>query len=246
MHETMTYPRTISIKLCIHSHPCIQKMFSWRMENSCLLGMPSTEPTRVCLSRRCCRMIYGTAVTQVLWIIATKASRPNQQSLHSSYIKKCLAVIVSEDVSFLKDFSWTSYSSISMDKWPKIIMASTPTNLSIRAYDISIVPLDGPLQLIAQSERPIQGSYRTALSNDNTGVIVVTSDINMHSLLLGNLYRSNPQYCGLNDTEYMKLAVETSWNHTERFIRRMLEELQLQLDGKCNSIVPVSKQRQHN
>ena len=160
--------------------------------------------------------------------------------------KKRLAVIVSEDVTFSKDFSWTSYSSISMDKWPKIIMAPTPTNLSIRVYDISIVPLDGPLQLIAQSERPIQGSYRTAHSNDNTGVIVVTSGIDMHSTLLWKLYRSNPQYCGLNDTEYKKLAVETSLNHTERFIQRMLEELQLQLDGECNSIVPVSKQRQHN
>ena len=86
----MTYQRAISIELCIYSHHRAQKMFSWHMENSCLLGMPWAEPTRVCLSRRCCHTIDGTAVTQVLWNIATKASRPNQQSLHSSCIKSAL------------------------------------------------------------------------------------------------------------------------------------------------------------
>jgi hypothetical protein len=118
---------------------------------------------------------------------------------------KRLTAIVSEDVSYLADYSWTFSSSSSMEEWPKIIRDFT--NLTIRVYDISSIPSDGsPLKLLAKSENPMKASYSTAVSNKNTGIIVVTSSF------------YNSQYCGLNATEYTNIAVETAMNQTETFV----------------------------
>lgn len=131
----------------------------------------------------------------------------------------------------------TSSSSSSMEDWPIIYDFA---NLSIRVYDISSIPSDGsPLNLLAKSNHSIKGQYKTAVSSINTVTIVAYSDISMYSFR-EKLYRSNFQYCGLNSTEYMRLAVETALNQTEPFLEVMLEELQLQVNGSCDSIVPVS------
>lgn len=152
---------------------------------------------------------------------------------------KRLTAIVSEDVSYLADYSWTFSSSSSMEaEWPKIIRDFT--NLTIRVYDISSIPSDGsPLKLLAKSENPMKASYSTAVSNKNTDIIVVTSSFDMLSVM-EPLLHYNSQYCGLNATEYTNIAVETALNQTETFVEHMLEELQLQLDGTCDSIIPVS------
>jgi len=146
-----------------------------------------------------------------------------------------LTAIVSED-------AYTYSSIMDTTQWtPKII--SDYTKLTIQIYDISNVPSDdSPLTLLAKSEKPIKGSYTAALSNKNIVTLAVTSSIDTYSLV-SDLYRYNTQYCGLNSTEYTKLAVETASNQTETFIASMLEELQLQLVGTCKSVVQV---REHN
>ncbi len=141
-----------------------------------------------------------------------------------------LTAIVSED---------TYASTTGTTQWtPKII--SDYTKLTIRVYDISNIPLDdSPLTLLAKSEKPIKGSYNIALSNKNMVTLAVTSYIDTYSLV-SDLYRYNSQYCGLNSTEYTKLAAETASNRTETFVASMMEELSLQLVGTCESVVQVS------
>ncbi len=116
---------------------------------------------------------------------------------------------------------------------------SDSSKLIIRVYDISNVPTDGSaLKLLG--ERVINGtSYNSARSVNDTAIIFATSYFDTYQLS-SDLYRYNPQYCGLNDAEYEALAVKTALNKTERFAERMLEELQVQVDGKCDSIFQVS------
>ncbi|KAL3761460.1 hypothetical protein ACHAWU_007419 [Discostella pseudostelligera] len=155
-----------------------------------------------------------------------------------------LTAIVSEDnylySSSGEAFSYSSSGEILLTKrTPKII--TDYTKLTIRIYDISSVPTDdSPLTLIAKSEKPIMAGYSAAVSKKNSGVLAVTAYIDSSSLVY-DLYRLSTKYCGLNSTEYKKLAMETaSNNRTETFVESMLEELQLQLNGTCESIVQVS------
>jgi DNA excision repair protein ERCC-4 len=154
-----------------------------------------------------------------------------------------LTAIVSEDnylySSSGETFSYSSSGEILLTKrTPKII--TDYTKLTILIYDTSSVPLDdSPLTLIAKSEKPIMAGYSAAVSKKNSGVLAVTAYIDSSSLVY-DLYRFSTQYCGLNSTEYKKLAMETaSNNRTETFVESMLEELQLQLNGTCESIVQV-------
>jgi DNA excision repair protein ERCC-4 len=154
-----------------------------------------------------------------------------------------LTAIVSEDnylySSSGETFSYSSSGEILLTKrTPKII--TDYTKLTILIYDISSVPLDdSPLTLIAKSEKPIMAGYSAAVSKKNSGVLAATAYIDSSSLVY-DLYRFSTQYCGLNSTEYKKLAMETaSNNRTETFVESMLEELQLQLNGTCESIVQV-------
>jgi hypothetical protein len=153
--------------------------------------------------------------------------------------KDRLTAIVSED-------TYTYSSSGELTNWtPKII--SDFTRLTIRIYDVSSVPMDNsPLKLLAKSEKSIMADYVDARSNKMNGILTVASYIDTYSLV-GDLHRgSNPQYCGLNSTEYTKLAVETASNRTEPFVESMLEELLLQLDGTCSNIVQVSVPNPHD
>jgi hypothetical protein len=113
--------------------------------------------------------------------------------------------------------------------------------LTIRIYDVFSIPSDGSsLRLIATSEKPIKASYNTALSNNGTVILAVSSSINTYTLT-EDLLRFHPQYCGLSSTEYTKLATDVASNLTETFIENMLEELQVELDdGTCDNIVQVS------
>ena len=117
--------------------------------------------------------------------------------------------------------------------------------LTIRVYDVSDVALDGSgLPLLAEKE--IKGNYNSARSINSKGIVMATSNVNMYNFADGNLYRSRPQYCGLNSTEYQRIAAEEALNHTQAFVNQLLDELQLQLDGTCSSIFKVAAMQSGN
>ncbi len=110
--------------------------------------------------------------------------------------------------------------------------------LTIKVYDAENVPLDGnPLVLLG--EKKIKGNYHDARSIDNHGVVITTSHVNTDSLT-SELYRWRPQYCGMNSTEYEALAKETALNKTESFLEKMMEDLEVELDGNCEGIFQVA------
>ena len=117
--------------------------------------------------------------------------------------------------------------------------------LTIRVYDVSDVALDGSgLPLLAEKE--IKGNYNSARSINSKGIVMATSNVNMYNFADGNLYRSRPQYCGLNSTEYQRIAAQEALNHTQEFVDQLLDELQLQLDGTCSSIFKVAAMQSGN
>jgi len=121
---------------------------------------------------------------------------------------------------------------------------SDSSKLIVRVYDISNIPTDGSA-LTLLGERVLNGtSYNSARSVNDTAIIFATSYFDTYQLS-SDLYPYNRQYCGLNDTEYEAPAVKTALNKTERFAERMLEELQVQVDGKCDSIFQVSTDEFH-
>lgn len=141
-----------------------------------------------------------------------------------------LTAIVSEDTPF------GCYSEKTKEEKESILRDYS--KITIKVYDITDVPTDGsPLKLVG--EREIKGNYKSARSVGNTGFVITTTNVDTH-LFANDLYRSRPQYCGLNSTEYEKLAAETAINKTESFMNQMLDELSLQLDGTCDSIFQVA------
>mmetsp|Transcript_31714 Transcript_31714/g.54104 ORF Transcript_31714/g.54104 Transcript_31714/m.54104 type:complete len:854 (-) Transcript_31714:370-2931(-) len=110
--------------------------------------------------------------------------------------------------------------------------------LTIKVYDAENVPLDGsPLSLLG--EKKIKGNYHDARSIDNHGIVITTSNVNTDSFT-SELYRWRPQYCGLNSTAYEALAKETALNETESFMEKMVKDLDVELDGNCDSIFQVA------
>jgi DNA excision repair protein ERCC-4 len=108
-------------------------------------------------------------------------------------------------------------------------------------YDISDVPTDGsPLTLLG--EKVVNGYYNSARSVDNTAIVMMTSYVDT-SQITNDIYRWNPQYCGLNSTEYEELAVTTVLNKTgsfNSFVDQMMEELKLNNGSTCDNIFQVS------
>ncbi|KAL3822484.1 hypothetical protein ACHAXA_002502 [Cyclostephanos tholiformis] len=139
-----------------------------------------------------------------------------------------LTAIVSEDKLW--------YYGMKEESKPKII--SDSTKITIRVYDISDVPTDGsPLTLLG--EKVINGYYNTARSIGDTAVVIITAYVDT-AQFSSDIYRWNPQYCGLNSTEYEELAVKTALNKTEPFVDQMMEELQLYNGGTCDNIFQVA------
>ncbi|KAL7539564.1 hypothetical protein ACHAWF_006448 [Thalassiosira exigua] len=148
---------------------------------------------------------------------------------------RILSLLLDEDrltAIVAEDRNWWDYSGDSED------VISDYTKLTVRVYDTSTVPTDrSPLRLLGEKE--IKGDYNTARSVGSTGYVITTSQIKTH-LLNQDLYRSQPQYCGLNSSEYEVLASEIARNATTHFMERMVNELQLQLDDNaCESIFQV-------
>ena len=111
-------------------------------------------------------------------------------------------------------------------------------DLTIKVYDVENVPLDGsPLRLLG--EKKIKGNYQDARSIESHDIVITTSNVNMDSLT-SELYRHRPQYCGLDNTEYEALATEIALNETEAFMQKLVNDLELELDGNCAGIFQLA------
>ena len=136
-----------------------------------------------------------------------------------------LTAIVSEN-----DYTIEPYSTDD----PSLI--SDHSTLTIRVYDVTTVPTDGnPLTLLG--ERKLKGNYNAARSIDSTGVVVSTSYVDTH-VMANSLYRSQPLYCGLDNTEYEEKASMIALNRSEVFADQLIKELDLTYG--CNQIFQIS------
>lgn len=132
------------------------------------------------------------------------------------------------------------YYGMQTESKPKIIGGDS-SKLFIRVYDLTEVPTDGrPLTLLG--ERVINGAFNSARSVGSIAHLFSTSYVDT-AQFTNELYRWAPQYCGLNSTEYEKLATKTALNNTESFVDQMMEELQLHTGDSCESIFQVSEGR---
>jgi len=142
-----------------------------------------------------------------------------------------LTAIVSEDVN--------SFGFYGMNENESESVLRDYSKVTIKVFDTSDVPTDGsPLELVG--EREIKGSYKSARSVGDTGYVITTTNVDTN-LFATELYRWQPQYCGLGNREYEELAAEIAVNKTEPFMDQMVSELQLQLeDGTCDRIFQVA------
>ena len=117
-------------------------------------------------------------------------------------------------------------------------------NIVIRVYDAKNVPTNGsPLRLLG--EQTIKGVYTSARSIGSKGVIISNLPISTHSLT-SNLYRYNSMYCGFNSTEYEQLATEFALDMVDQITDIIVDELALQLDGKCDTYFQLAAMQSGN
>lgn len=110
------------------------------------------------------------------------------------------------------------------------------SQLTIRVYDASVVPADGsPLTLLG--ERKLKGNFNAARSINNTGIVVSTSYVDTY-VLANSLYRSQPLYCGLNNTEYEEKASKIALNRSDLFANQLINELDLNYG--CEHVFQIS------
>lgn len=168
----------------------------------------------------------------VMWIDPCYQPKPRIVSLLLEGER--LTAIVSEENSRYWYHPETTTTTTTDDE-PVI---SDHTKLTARVYDISTVPTDrSPLTLVFEEE--IKGNFDSARSVDDTAFVLTTMNVQTH-LFTQDLSRYHTRYCGLNDTEYKELAAEVALNKTVPFTERMVEDLQLQLGGQCDSIFQVA------
>ncbi|EJK63174.1 hypothetical protein THAOC_16186 [Thalassiosira oceanica] len=106
-----------------------------------------------------------------------------------------------------------------------------------RVYDVSDPQDAKPLTLL--SETVIKGSYNSARSINSKGFVFSTSYINTWPFSEG-IYRSHPDYCGMNSSQYVTVAAEKALNKTDDFAHQLLDELQLQLEGTCEDLFQIA------
>merc|ERR1719203_1541707 len=142
------------------------------------------------------------------------------------------AIVSEEDVS-----RWWHHGEADDDEDAEPILQDRG-KLTVRVYDVTDVPADGaPLELLGEKE--IRGNYDSARSVDETGFVISTSYLNTGSFA-NDLHRRHPQYCGLNATEYKELAAEVAVNSSAPFTERIIEELDMQLDGTCDGMFQLA------
>jgi len=106
-----------------------------------------------------------------------------------------------------------------------------------RVYDVSDPQDAKPLTLL--SETVIKGNYNSARSINSKGFVFSTSYINTWQFSEG-IYRSHPDYCGMNSSQYVTVAAEKALNKTDDFAHQLLDELQLQLEGTCEDLFQIA------
>jgi DNA excision repair protein ERCC-4 len=147
--------------------------------------------------------------------------------LHGSH----LTAVVSENNYMIQPYS---------TEMPSLI--NDYSTLTIRVYDVSTVPTDGsPLTLLG--ERKLKGNYNAARSIENTGVVVTTSYVDTN-VMANSLYRSQPLYCGLNNTQYEEKAAKIAVNRSEVFAEQLIKELDLNYG--CQNIFQISAMQSGN
>ena len=120
------------------------------------------------------------------------------------------------------------------DAIPSLI--SDSSHMVARVYNVSTVPTDGsPLTLLG--ERKIKGNYNSARSIDSTVIVVTTSYVDTYKMA-NSLYRSQPLYCGLNNTEYEEKASSIALNKSDVFAQQLIDELDLTYG--CSNIFQIS------
>ena len=114
----------------------------------------------------------------------------------------------------------------------------------IRVYDAKNIPTNGdPLTLLG--EQTIQGMYTSARSIGSKGVIISNLGIDLWKVTNG-ISRYNSQYCGRNYTEYEQLATETALAMVDPVTDQIVDELALQLDGKCDTYFQLAAMQTGN
>eukprot|EP00585_Thalassiosira_rotula_P013334 CAMPEP_0196131514 /NCGR_PEP_ID=MMETSP0910-20130528/1486_1 /TAXON_ID=49265 /ORGANISM="Thalassiosira rotula, Strain GSO102" /LENGTH=919 /DNA_ID=CAMNT_0041390991 /DNA_START=228 /DNA_END=2987 /DNA_ORIENTATION=- len=125
-------------------------------------------------------------------------------------------------------------------------LSDSNDKIVIRVYDAENVPTGGgPLTLLGEQE--IKGAYTSARSIGSKAIII--SELNIDTWkFVRDLPRYNRQYCGLNDTEYEKVAAETTLPVVESFMEELVDELALQLDddGTCNNFFQIAAMQSGN
>jgi DNA excision repair protein ERCC-4 len=138
--------------------------------------------------------------------------------------------------------SENNYNPIQPYGSDSVSLVNDYSQLTIRVYDVSTVPADGsPLTLLG--ERKLKGDFNAARSINHTGIVVTTSHVDTY-VLANSLYRSQPLYCGLNNTEYEEKASKIAVNRSDLFADQLINELELSYG--CDHIFQISAMQSGN
>ena len=91
-------------------------------------------------------------------------------------------------------------------------------------YDISKVSLGLPLKKVGHKQ--LTGEYLDGRYIGNKAVIATASYIDTN-VFTNDLYRHQPQYCGLDSASYKELAAETARQQVASFAKQMVAKLDL-------------------
>jgi hypothetical protein len=118
------------------------------------------------------------------------------------------------------------------------IISDYGSKLAVVVYDVSTVALGSPLNELAHEE--LTGSFLDggSIGNGDKAVIATSTYVDAWAAT-EDVSRFQPQYCGLNTTDYIELAKSTAESiSVESIAKQMVTELQLGND--CSGIVKVS------
>ena len=162
--------------------------------------------------------------------LCTYVSKPRVQSLLLNG-KRLTAIVVQDSYLYTYPENYTTP------------IVSDYQILSVRVYDINEVPKDGsPLKEVGYKE--ISGDFFNGRSVGDTALIVTSSYIDTYAAV-EDLNRYQPEYCGLNTSEYIKQAAKTATNTDfDALAKQIVKELQLEND--CSNIFQISMMQEVN
>jgi len=109
------------------------------------------------------------------------------------------------------------------------------TKTSVLIFDISDVSLGSPLKQLGYSD--LAGSYFNGRSIGDKTILITESYLDTW-VLIQELSRSQPQYCGLDNSSYEELAAEIATANVQSFAKQIVAGLELVND--CSRIFQVS------